>query len=154
VANAFVACHEGQRSIRGETIKGIPIPEIAKADIDQIQKLVNEYANTRQRWLSGNIFLNDTQLLCKALIEKIDAEILKAYDLAPRLERSVLDYFTGHRRPVPVEFIEYYPEDFKPFIPWYLYTSGVLERAAAGATLRRLRVIDDPIVTSALSNLE
>lgn len=154
VANAFIACHEGQRSIRGETIKSIPIPEIAKADIDQIQKLVNEYANTRQRWLSRNIFPDDAQLLCKSLIEKIDAEILKAYDLAPRLERSVLDYFTGHRRPVPVEFIEYYPEDFKPFIPWHLYTSGILERAAAGATLRRLRVIDDPVVSSALSNLE
>jgi len=44
---------------------------------------------------------------------RIDAEVLRLYDLPAELERRLLDLFTGvRRRGVPFEQTEYFPKDF------------------------------------------
>ena len=49
----------------------------------------------------------------KILHWRIDAEVLRLYDLPAALERKVLDLFSGvRRRGVPFEQIEYFPKDF------------------------------------------
>ena len=87
------------------------------------------------------------------MLRSIDAEVLKAYDLPPRTERALLDYFSELRRPGPVNFSEYFPSSFKPFIPWHEFQSGEFRHASVDATLERLPSIDDPIITKSMAHL-
>ena len=85
----------------------------------------------------------------------IDAEVLKTYDLPPRVERILLDYFTGHVRLGPVDFTEYFPSTFWPFIPWHLYISEDFKAANAKHTLNRMPVIpESSLIDEALSYME
>jgi len=84
----------------------------------------------------------------------MDAEILTAYDLPPRLERELLDYFAGHQRPGPVKFDRYYPPDFRPAIPWRDYISEEFRASTARRTLERLPVINDPIISAMVEDLD
>ena len=50
----------------------------------------------------------------KHLHWRMDAEVLSLYDLPAKLERQLLDYFTGERRVgVPFEQTEYFPKGFE-----------------------------------------
>ena len=83
----------------------------------------------------------------------LDAELLAAYDLPPRVERELLDYFAGHRRPGPVAFDRYYPEGFGPALPLRMLVSGELGRASANQTLQRVPVLRDPVISEMLAEL-
>lgn len=153
IANAYLWSHES-RSNRKVTIESIPIPHLTPNVIEQITKLVKSYIIERQAWLAEPLRSEVYQQSCHRLLDQIDAELLKAYDLPPKLERELLDCFRGRHRPGPVEFTEYYPRDFIPFIPWHKYISPEFERARAKDTLARLPVINDPTISTALSELE
>ena len=152
VANAYLWTRESRENHK-VTIEEIPIPKLNRASVDRITKLVQTYVAHRQAWLSNPFEEERASETCYQLLAEIDAVILYTYDLPPRLERQLLDCFQGHRRPGPIEFIEYYPQDFRPFIPWHLYISQEFQDATARATLERLPVINDPLISEALSDL-
>ena len=55
---------------------------------------------------------------------KIDAEVLRLYDLPPRLEKQLLDFFAGHeRKGIDFKFHDYYPKEFNSYIPLRMYIS-------------------------------
>jgi hypothetical protein len=93
LANAFIAVHSPAKGIRATAIGQIPIPRSLP---NQLADLVSEYTS----------LLNDPQLLrdnnsrLAALLTQIDAAVLDAYDLPPRQERELLDYFQLAERPV------------------------------------------------------
>lgn len=153
VANAYLWSH-ARRSNEKVTIENIPVPTFDGATIEVLPNLVGTYARRRREWLSNPFEEVSAMEDCRELLAEIDATILRAYDLPPRLERQLLDCFRGHRRPGPVEFTEYYPEGFKPFIPWYRYISSEFRRARVSDTMARLPVIDDPLISEALSEME
>ena len=153
VANAFIATREGKRDVQIQTLLGIPCPDVNPDQDEAISSLVRQYLDTRAQWLSGNVSVAVAQDLCGRLLRLIDAEVLKAYDLAPRTERILLDYFSGQHRPGPIVFTEYFPDSFKPWIPLHRYLSDELETATAKSTLSRLPVIDDPIISAAMEDL-
>jgi hypothetical protein len=75
----------------------------------------------------------------RALLE-MDAAMLQAYDLPPRLERQLLDLFAGvPRKGVGCEFTGYYPPGFTSFLPLHLFLSERFERAAADVTSDRFK---------------
>lgn len=154
VANAFVSVRERQRDIRIRTLSDVPIPSIGVEHQQVISSLVREYSETRRRSMDPEQAGEDSMEECRALLIQIDAEVLRAYNLAPRLERAVLDYFRGHMRPGPVEFDQYFPADFMPYLPWYRYISQEMEHATAKSTLGRLPVIRDAGVSEALSQVD
>ena len=90
---------------------------------------------------------------CHRLLLEIDAAVLAGYDLAPRLERDVLNRFAGEPRPGPVRFDRYYPPDFVPAIPLRRYLSTEYRNSAAHLTLERLELIDDPGVSAMIEEL-
>jgi hypothetical protein len=93
LANAFIAVHSPAKGIRANAVGSIPIP---RSIPKQLGALVNEYM---QRVTSQELFKgNDAEL--EQLLDQIDALVLQAYDLPPRLERDLLDYFAGAARPV------------------------------------------------------
>ena len=69
------------------------------------------------------------------LISAIDAEVLKAYDLPPEQERTLLDWFTGSRRLGPVEFTELFPRSFEPRVPRHQYIDRISTTKPSVATL-------------------
>lgn len=153
VANAYVVAGEGGRDVQKQTLLGIPIPDLDADRDEAISSMVHKYTEVRKQWLAGILVDEEAHDTCGSLLRQIDAEVLRAYDLSPRIERSLLDFFANQPRPGPVEFKGYFPDSFKPFIPWHRYLSEEMERASVASTLGRLPVIDDPIISDAMANL-
>ena len=70
------------------------------------------------------------RMLLVCFLQRVDAEILRLYDFPPRLERQLLDLFSGYKRlGVPFDFRRYFPEDFEPHFPLHLYLSEEYQRS-------------------------
>ena len=93
LANAFLAVHSPEKGIRISAIKRIPVPT---AFPDTLDDLINEYV----RCLGHNSITRDRDKHLSALLLEIDAAVLHAYDLPPRLEHHLLSYFPPDDRPV------------------------------------------------------
>jgi len=93
VANAFLAVHSPAKGIRVSAVAQIPIPPSLP---NQLPDLVAEYAAL----LADPQALRDNDERLAVLLTQIDAAVLEAYDLPPRLERQLLAYFRDAERPV------------------------------------------------------
>jgi len=59
-----------------------------------------------------------------------------------------------HQRPVPFEFPDYYPADFKPFLPLHRFIHTDLKLASAGELLRKITPIDSENIHEFVLSLE
>lgn len=152
VANAFVSAHEGNRDITKETIQKIPMPLLSRESENELRQLVGQYVLT----ISGNgIDLPETgRRRLRGILRRIDGVLLKGYHLAPRLERQLLEYFRGHNRPVPFDFGDYYPADFKPYVPLWMYDSDEFQKSTAANFLKNAPTITDPELVAILNEIE
>lgn len=92
VANAYLAVHSPAKGIRITAVNAIPLPH----KLPDIADLVGDY----RRLLTSNDLSGDRDAQLRDLLMQIDARVLTAYDLPPRLERELLDYFGTAERPV------------------------------------------------------
>jgi len=122
VANAFAALREGPY-IPTNWLKLVPVPKFSASQRTDIEKAVSAYvtAASVQNWQ-----------VARDSLRLVDALVLRAYDLPPRVERKLLDYFRGHARAVPFDFGDYFPADFKPFFSLADYISDDFRRSTAG----------------------
>jgi hypothetical protein len=148
IANAFIGTNRTSRDNQIRIIKQIPFPSFTAPQTQSIVSLVKQYQTYRSQWRERPEQADEFERLCGDLVRQIDAIVLEAYDLPPRLEREVLNYFAGHQRPGPVRFERYYPADFRPAIPWRLYISEGFHAASARRTLERLPVLRDPVISA------
>lgn len=153
VANAFVAARGRGRHVQVQLLRQIPVPNLNSAQDRAVAMAVQQYLQIRNEHLNGTIPDDEAKVIYPELIAQIDAETLKAYDLPPRVERSLLDYFTDQLRPGPADFERYFPSDFTPHLPWHRYISEEMNTASAKSTLSRLPVIDDLLVSNVVRNL-
>ena len=93
LASAFLAVHSPEKGMRIAAVKRIPVP-IALPQT--LAELVDEYV----RYLGHDHLMSDPDGRLSALLLQIDAAVLQAYDLPPRLERKLLSYFPADGRPV------------------------------------------------------
>lgn len=154
VANAFISTSRTARHNRIGTLSGIPVPRFSPPSMAAIAAAVTEYQTARLEWLTQRTLDGEMERRCHQALLRIDAELLAAYDLPPRVERELLDYFAGYRRPGPVEFDRYYPDGFRPAVPLRMFVSGEIQRASAKQTLRRVPVLRDPVISEAVAELE
>ena len=155
VANAFIAVREGKRHVRVQTLRGVPVPDFDEAQQERVVSLVREYAQTRGAWLAQEVDEREAHDQCLQLLLEIDAEVLRAYDLPLRVEHDLLDYFHGHNRAGPVDFNHYIPLGFRPHFPLHMHVSGVIAKARASETLKRLPSIpQSPLIDEALSYID
>ena len=136
LCNAFLSIHDPQKRLRIATVEKLPIPP--KIDTKKLRDLVKTYH--AQQMQAGILDVDRATMLERLLLE-IDAEILSAYDLPPRLERNLLDYFRGYERPVSHPFHDYFPQDFTAWIPLRTYLSSDFEAARSGWLQNVLRPI-------------
>ena len=151
LANAFAYSHLGKRDNLVGTIRKMPVPGVSPADIATVSKAVSNYLST-VRSTSNTLESAPDADLARDLMLRVDAEVLRLYDLPPRLERQLLDLFAGWKREgVPFTFERYYPEDYEPCFPLHEYLSETYQRSTA-EYLRALEADQrPPELTRALS---
>ena len=88
---------------------------------DNLDTLVRKYLLTLNE--RKQLFSVGFEDRANSALQEIDAEILRAYDLPPRMERRLLEYFRGETRPTLHAWTHWLPEDFQPFIPLHEYLS-------------------------------
>lgn len=122
VANAFLNDASFGKGLRLEDVRDVPLP--LRLDENALSVLVDAYL----RLLSAPGFDDQKAAGLRHALLTIDAFVLAAYDLAPRMERLLLRQFAGQPRQVPFRFERFY-DDAVPALPLREFVDGVLERA-------------------------
>lgn len=156
VSNAFLYTHPaaGQRGNQIRAIKEIPFPDLSPDRTQIITNLIDQYQLYRSIWHQKPDEAEELEEACRQLLAQIDAELLSTYELPARLEKQLLDTFSGHQRPGPVRFTGYYPANFRPAIPWRIFISQGFQNASARSTISRLPVLNDPVISTAVRDLD
>ena len=160
VASAFIATREPARDMRKQTLEDLPLPRFEEAEIETLDRSVDHYLRTVEALsqIGKNYFDEETALVkaeeAKQALLQIDALVLKGYNLPPRLERQLLDFFRGSQRPVPFPFTEYFPESFTPTIPLGMYISQDYKKCTVDYFLKHIPKITDPVLIEALQEAE
>lgn len=149
-ANAYAYAHLMKRNILAGAMRAMPIPSLSEADMQGVVDAAEAYlreVRPSQRILQPEI---DDQKACSLLLH-MDAEVLRLYDLPPRLERQLLDLFNGHQRAgVPFKFDRYFPEDFEPCFPLHEYLSDAYRRSTAGELRKKYKPVTNPVLLAAM----
>lgn len=135
VANAFAYSHSSKRHVLVGTIRKLPLVQVKDISFDVLESAVAAYFKAAQgtaalaRKSKSKPRISDNQMSLslpgeqkdrvtpeeelKYLHWRIDAEVLRLYDLPAQTERRILVLFTGvPRRGVPFTQTEYFPEGF------------------------------------------
>jgi len=150
VANAYAFCHLTKRDNTVGVLLKLPVPRVRRDDADRVVAAVQSYINAAQCDPEHPTLQASPDALRDMLLH-VDAEVLRLYNLPPRLERLLLDLFQGHERQgVPFRSTEYFPPDFRPCIPLGLYLSDTYRRGTAAEIGKCLPTFDDPEINAAL----
>ncbi|MGJ8480219.1 N-6 DNA methylase [Sphingobium yanoikuyae] len=115
LANAFVTEHSTDHDFTNVMLERMPLPRALdkpalRDAVAEYGRLLNEKLNSV---MASHIF--DHQL--DRLITRIDAIVLDGYDLPPKLERQLFNYFKGRERPTLHPFSGWLPDDFRGYVP-------------------------------------
>lgn len=100
VANAFSFAHDEQKHLRKETLQKLPLPSARIAR--EVESLIGEYVSACEGD-DGPLFSSRPKS-AQVLLMEIDALVLEAYDLPPRLERELLRFMGDSQRPSRATF--------------------------------------------------
>lgn len=149
VANAFAYCALGRRAAPAKQWRAFPLPLVAQEAATAVESAAITYLHSAEG--SGAMQPDHDRQVKHALLA-LDAEVLKLYDLPPRLERQLLDLFTGvERKGVGCDFSGYYPAGFTSCLPLYLVISQRFEQAAADTTADRFKPGESDYVRDVLA---
>jgi len=137
MGNAYAYCSSSKRDVLTGDMQKMPVPDLAKHNLKALEQAVADYFKAARtvksataKKLRAKAERNNGQMsLSLASLEaeldkaaqdqlrflhwRIDAEVLRLYNLPAPLERKVLDLFSGiRRRGVPFEQTEYFPKGF------------------------------------------
>lgn len=153
VANAFAYSHLAKRNILVGTMRTMPVPPRSPTNDTAIEHAAARYralaiAKAKAKPAPEDLFNQSvpptgpvpTEAEVRAALLAMDAAVLRAYDLPPRLERQLLDLFTGvERKGVGCDFRGYYPPGFTSALPLHMLISERFDRAAADKTAERFK---------------
>jgi len=142
LANAYVHAHSMKRDVLAGMMRLLPMPNATNSQMQHIAQLAQDYLDLMQQ---PGLQSPDRDESARSTLLRLDAEVLRLYDLPPRLERELLDLFAGHQRAgVPFRFERYYPEGYEPYPegyePWFSlheYLSPEYQSSTAGALRSR-----------------
>jgi len=149
MANAYAYCKSLERNNLTTMVRHIPLPDCDVTSFDRLDKLVQDYF----------LFFSSHKVLQSEIKNKkaekgmlaIDAEVMRLYDLPPRLERQVLDLFDGwQRKGVDFTFTRYYPKAFRSSIPLHEYLSEEFQRSTVSFVSKWVEEVRSPEMIKAL----
>jgi N-6 DNA Methylase len=128
LANAFLTERASNQHFTNQLLKQLPMPK--HRSLGDIAEAVRRYRAAKVAIRKDALEPSGTDAVLNTLLIEIDAEVLKAYDLPPRLERRLLDFFRGHEdeRRVGHEFRGWFPADFTAYIPLHEYLGPLVEQ--------------------------
>jgi len=128
LTNAFLTEHSSNQHFTNELVKKIPMPK--RGIFDGIVEAAKSYRHALGALQGRALRPADAERSLNRLLLNIDAEVLKAYDLPPRLERRLLELFRGHEheRRVAHPFEGWIPAEFTAFIPLHEYLGPLVEQ--------------------------
>jgi hypothetical protein len=152
IANAYAYCVSGKRETLKKEWLLFPVPSSLNNRTQAIESAAFAYLDAVEA--SALAFMeSDKKGEVKKALLALDAEVLKLYDLPPRLERQLLDLFTGvERKGVGCDFRGYYPPGFTSCLPLHMIISDRFQRAAADITVERFKPGESEHVRELLSN--
>jgi len=130
-------------------MREMPVPRADQKDIRRITIAAVNYLEAANRFDKSNdaggtqpLPLFDSwspdvvdERMLHLLLKRLDAEVLRLYDLPARAEKKLLDLFTSRERPgVPGRLKGYYPRRFTQPIPLYAYLSDSYQASLRGAS--------------------
>jgi len=135
LANAYAYSHSIEEDITPSFIRKLPMPNAADSQMQYIAHLARSYLDLMNQPGLQSPGRDET---ARSALLHLDAEVLRLYDLSPRLERELLDLFAGHQRAgVPFGFTRYYPEGYEPWFSLHEYLSPEYQSSTAGALRSR-----------------
>ncbi len=121
-ANAYMYCHCMERLNMEGTLRNMPVP-FESQDFSKLNICVQDYFAYSQQHPFA--LQNKSDEKKRQLLLSIDAEILRLYQLPPRIERELLNFFEGiQRKGVDFKFDRYYETGFESYIPLHIYISN------------------------------
>ena len=112
LANAYSYAFSTTRDVASGLMGEMPIPKISPFALSPLINAVRDYFAAVHKVDENKLSQEESERL-KILHWRIDAEVLRLYNLPKHLERQILDLFTGERRRgVPFEQTEYLPKSF------------------------------------------
>jgi len=130
LANAFAYCNSLERLNLKKMVENIPLPACDISSLCHLSRLVQDYFDlysSRGKILQPEIDFKEAE----RRMLTIDAEVMRLYDLPPKLERQVLDLFTGwERKGVDFKFYRYFPKGFESWIPLHMYISKEFQNSS------------------------
>lgn len=149
IANAYVYGKATKRHIFGGDLLGLPLPAATRERFVEIEVAAEAYLSTVKE-LSKALVPEEARTAIKRALVNLDAAVLRAYDLPPRLERQLLDLFTGvERKGVGCDFRGYYPPGLDAYVPLHELISEDYARSTLGRFREAPRTVS-PDVLSAL----
>jgi hypothetical protein len=128
LANAFLTERASNQHFTNELLKRLPIPKYR--GLGEVVEAVRRYREARAAAQAHGVRPSGTDELLSRLLVAVDAQVLKAYELPPRLERRLLEFFRGHEheRRVGHPFESWIPEDFTAYIPLHEYIGPLVQQ--------------------------
>lgn len=128
LASAFILEGASNQHLTNDLLKQLPIPK--RDRLRDVVRVVKRYREARAATHRNVMRTPDAEgWLSRSLVE-VDAAVLKAYDLPPRLERRLLEFFRGHEheRRVGHAFEGWIPEEFTAYIPLHEYIGPLVQQ--------------------------
>ncbi len=150
LANAFAYCESMKRDVKVGTMRDMPIPRSSESGARAVIEAANAYLKLARK-TDAFMQIDPTKDKIKEALLRMDAEVLRLYDLPPRLERQLLDLFEGvERKGVGCDFRGYYPEGLDAYVPLHELISEEYQRSTLDAFLRRHEPTESPGLLRAL----
>jgi len=149
-ANAYAYCHSLERDNLTTMVRSLPLPDCEPDSLLRLHNLVQGYLGLTSSTESVLEPQADAGQAKRRMLA-IDAEVMRLYDLPPRLDRQVLDLFAGwERKGVDFEFTRYFPKDYESHIPLHVYLCEDYQRSSAPFVNGWVESVKSPILLDAL----
>lgn len=133
VANAYAYCFSGKRETLVKEWRAFPLPAVAPERLQAILSAADQYLTAAKAAEDAFMQPRNEEAVQRPLLA-LDAEVLRAYDLPPRLERQLLDLFQGvERKGVGCKFRGYYPSGLDAYVPLHELISEEYARSTLDA---------------------
>jgi type I restriction-modification system DNA methylase subunit len=146
--NAYMYCNCMERHNMEGTLRKMPVP-FESQDLSRLNTCVQDYFSYSQRYQFT--LQNQSKEKKRQLLLAIDAEIMRLYQLSPRLEKKLLDFFEGiQRKGVDFNFDRYYPAGFDSYIPLHIFISEEFKNSTVENVMKWVEENRTPEVIKAL----
>ena len=126
LANAYLTEFGSNQHFTNKGLKALPMPK--RGTLIDVARTVKRYRELRLASRRRVLTSEGLKELLDGFLIEVDAEVLKAYDLSPRLERSLLEFFRGHEkeRRTGHGFDGWMPANFSSHVPLHEYVGPLI----------------------------